>query len=103
MPSIVAGIEDSSVRLSIGTITVFAPFSDSRDTRSEKLLALSIAPPIDILPSTQSAALSVRPNRAEMMAVNTAAPMPRLTVDPSIAVTCTVISRLDNVLLEAMS
>jgi hypothetical protein len=42
----------NSAKFSIGTKTVFAPFSDSKVILSGKFIALSIAPPIDILPIT---------------------------------------------------
>ena len=50
MPRIVAGSVAISVRLSIGTSTFFAPFSDNMETLSLKFKARSIAPPILILP-----------------------------------------------------
>ena len=48
MPKIVTGKVNNTKRLSIGNSTVLAPFSDNNDTFSAKLVALTMAPPIEM-------------------------------------------------------
>ena len=82
MPNIVAGNEANSGKLSIGTNTVLAPFSERRDTLSEKLVALTIAPPMEILPMMPNAGFRFLPKTEETIAANTAEPMPPTWVVP---------------------
>ena len=87
MPKTVVGKVESSARLSIGTSTVFAPFSDKIETLSLKLIARSMAPPIDILPIIPKAGFKFLLNTDEMIAAKTAPPIPLCTVEPNKAVT----------------
>ena len=82
-PNTDAGILASSAKLSIGTTTTFAPFSDSIVILSAKLMARSIAPPTEMFPNTASPDLRFFLYNAETIAIYTAEPIPDEIVEPS--------------------